>query len=390
MTSDSTSASGLPERPIAEIHPPRKATATDEARRHAYEDPEEEEAAELDDPGDPESLGSRMLRPRTLVSFAIAILIVYFVFKRLNIDPGTVWGYLRNADLLLFGAAVTVFFSSFVLRAIRWKMMLARVGFDERRGYPIPRIPGMFQIFLLSWFANCVVPARLGDAYRSFLLKERAKTSFSVGLGTILAERLIDLVVMVAMVLVTGVLVFGTSVPSRAEQAFLVGAVVVAVGIIGAVALWFLRDQVVRLVPERFSHHFLHLHGAIFDILKRPYPYAGIGILIWLCDGLRLFLIARSLGTHLGFEEAIVVSLLSALVTIVPITPAGLGVVEGFMIWLLPRVGVLPDPAAAIAFLDRFATYWILILVGLPLYFINLRRDIAVEEPVRQPQPQPQ
>lgn len=388
MTSDSPAASGFPSADNPSKRPPRTLLATDQGRHHEYEDPEEEEAAELEDPGDPESLGKRILRPRTLVSFAIAILIVYFVFRRLNIDPGTVWSNLKNADPLLFGAAVAVFFSSFVLRAIRWKMMLARVGFDEKHGYAIPAIPGMFQIFLLSWFANCVVPARLGDAYRSFLLKERAKTSFGVALGTILAERLIDLVVMVAMVLVTGVLVFGTSVPSQAEQAFLVGAVVVAIGIIGAVAFWFMRDHVVRFVPERFTHHFLHLHGAIFDILKRPYPYAGMGILIWLCDGLRLFLIARSLGTHLGFEEAIVVSLLSALVTIVPITPAGLGVVEGFMIWLLPQVGVLADPAAAIAFLDRFATYWILILVGLPLYFINLKRDITIDEPAAQPQPQ--
>ena len=390
MTLESTSGSGRPidSDPAAGL--PRQRLPVDGTRRHDYEDPEEEEAAELDDPGDPESLGSRMLRPRTLLSFAIAILIVYFVFQRLNINPRTVWSYLKNADPLLFGAAVSVFFSSFVLRAIRWRMMLARVGFDHRHGYAIPAIPGMFQIFLLSWFANCVVPARLGDAYRSFLLKERAKTSFSIGLGTILAERLIDLVVMVAMVLVTGVIVFGTSVPSQAEQAFVVGAVVVAVGILGAIALWFLRDQVVRLIPERFTHHFLHLHGAIFDILKRPYRYAGIGVLIWLFDGLRLFLIARSLGTHLGFDEAIVVSLLSALVTIVPITPAGLGVVEGFMIWLLPRVGVLADPAAAIAFLDRFATYWILILVGLPLYFINLKRDITVDDRAQRPQPQPQ
>jgi uncharacterized protein (TIRG00374 family) len=358
---------------------------SDQRHRHEYEDPEEEEAAELEDPGDPESLGSRILRPRTLVSFAIAGTIVYFVFRRLNIDPGTVWSNLKNADPLLFGAAVAVFFSSFVLRAIRWKMMLARVGFDRKRGYAIPGVPGMLQIFLLSWFANCVVPARLGDAYRSFLLKERARTSFGVGLGTILAERLIDLVVMVSMVLVTGVLVFGTSVPEKAEQAFLVGAVVVSVAIIGAIALWFTRDHVERLVPERFTHHFLHLHGAIFDILKKPYPYAAFGVLIWLLDGLRLYLIARSLGTHLSIEEAIVVALLSALVTIVPITPAGLGVVEGFMIWLLPQVGVLPDPAAAIAFLDRFATYWILILVGLPLYFFNLRRDIIVDEPAPQP-----
>ncbi len=88
MTSDSTSASGLPVAASPSKRPPRELNASDRVPTHEYEDPEEEEAAELDEPGDPESLGSRIMRPRTLVSFAIAVLIVYFVFKRLDIDPG--------------------------------------------------------------------------------------------------------------------------------------------------------------------------------------------------------------------------------------------------------------------------------------------------------------
>jgi uncharacterized protein (TIRG00374 family) len=73
------------------------------------------------------------------------------------------------------------------------------------------------------------------------------------------------------------------------------------------------------------------------------------------------------------------VGLISALVTIIPVTPAGLGVVEGFMIWALPQVGVAEGNAASVAFLDRFVTYWSLILIGLPLYFWVLRRDIAAK-----------
>jgi uncharacterized protein (TIRG00374 family) len=55
-----------------------------------------------------------------------------------------------------------------------------------------------------------------------------------------------------------------------------------------------------------------------------------------------------------------------------------LGVVEVFMIWILPQVGVASDTAAAIAILDRLITYWSLIVVGLPLYLVNLRRDVVV------------
>lgn len=338
---------------------------------------EDSSSSEGQDPG---SLGRRFKEPRTLASFAFAALIVYFVFDRLEIDPGDVWSKLKRANLFLFALAMVTFYSTFVIRAVRWKMMLERVGIDAEHGHPLPALPGMVKIFILSWFANCVVPARLGDAYRSYLLKQHSKTSFGVGLGTILAERLIDLAVMVVMVLGAGVIVFGTHAPAQAEQAALLGVTVVVIGIIGALSLFLLRERVERLIPDRFTHHFQKLHTGIFEILRRPFAYAGIGVLIWIGDGLRVYLVAKSLGADLTIPESTVVSLLSALVTIVPFTPAGLGYVEAFMIWLLPELGVAGGTAAAIAILDRLATYWSLILIGLPLYFINFRKDIKTDD----------
>lgn len=329
---------------------------------------------------DPGSLGRRFKEPRTLVSFAFAALIVYFVFDRLQIDPADVWSRLRRANPFFFALAVVTFYSTFVIRAVRWKMMLERVGIDAEHGHPLPTLLGMVKIFILSWFANCVVPARLGDAYRSYLLKQHSKTSFGVGLGTILAERLIDLVVMVVMVFGAGILVFGTHAPARAEQAVFLGAAVVVIGIIGAMTLFLLRERLERIIPDRFTHHFQKLHSGIFEILRNPFPYAGIGVLIWIGDGLRVYLVAKSLGVDLTIPESTVVSLLSALVTIVPFTPAGLGYVEAFMIWLLQELNVHEGSAAAIAILDRLATYWSLILIGLPLYFINFRKEIKSDD----------
>lgn len=329
---------------------------------------------------DPGSLGRRFREPRTLASFAFAALIVYFVFDRLEIDPADVWSRLRRANPLLFALAVVTFYSTFVIRAIRWKMMLERVGIDAEHGHPLPSLPGMVKIFILSWFANCVVPARLGDAYRSYLLKQHSKTSFGIGLGTILAERLIDLVVMVMMVLGAGILVFGTHAPEEAEQAVLLGGVVVVVGVVGALMLFLLRERLERIIPDRFTHHFQKLHTGIFEILRNPFAYGGIGVLIWIGDGLRVYLVAKSLGVDLSIPESSVVSLLSALVTIVPFTPAGLGYVEAFMIWLLQELNVNGGSAAAIAILDRLATYWSLILIGLPLYFINFRKELKTDD----------
>ena len=328
----------------------------------------------------PESLGRRFLRPRTLVSFGLAIAILVFVFRGLDIEPREVWSQLRNANLPLFVGAVAVYYLSFVARAFRWRQMLDRVDIDREHGYPVPPLRGLVQIMILSWFANCVVPARLGDAYRSYLLKERAKASFSVSLGTILAERLIDLIILVSVLLGAGLIVFGTHAPARAEQAFLLGVGVVVCGLIGVVALWLLRQRVERLLPPRLLSHFHRLHRGIFRILSRPSPYALTSVLLWLGDGLRVYLVTWSLGDQISYPAAVMVGLSSALVTIIPVTPAGLGVVEGFMIWVLPQVGVAQGNAAAIAFLDRFITYWSLILVGLPLYLWVLRRAVAGDD----------
>lgn len=336
--------------------------------------PEQVVAAEdIDSPQ--ESLGRRFLQPRTLISFALAAAIVYFVFRGLNINVDEVWRQVREANPTLLIAGLATYYLAVLLRAFRWRAMLVRVGVDRRHGYETPGVYSTFEMVVLSLFANCVVPARLGDAYRGYLLKQRSGASFGVGLGTILAERLIDVVVMVLVVVVAGIAVFGTHVPGRAEQAFLLGLAVVVIGVIGSIALFFLRDHLETRIPERFTGHFRRLNKGIFGILHNPLPFAAIGVLIWLLDGLRVFLVARALGADLSVQEAIVVSLLSALVTIVPFTPAGLGIVEGFMIWILAQVGVGHDTAAAIALIDRSITYLSLIAIGLPMYALVLRRE---------------
>lgn len=324
----------------------------------------------------PDDLGRRFLSLRTFVSFGLALAILVFVFRGLGIDLGEAWDRIRQANIPLFLGALAVFYFTFIIRSLRWTHMLSRVGIDNANGHPVPKLPGMVQIFLLSWFANCVVPARLGDAYRSYLIKQRASASFGISFGTILAERLIDLVMLVTVLLGSGLIVFGTHAPDRAENAFLIGGVVVVIGVTGVAGLWIARDRLERLLPPRLTTHFQKLHTGLFEILSRPTPYAFSSIALWLCDGLRVYLIAWSLGQHISYPAAIAVALISALVSIVPFTPAGLGVVEGFMVWALTQIDVPSGSAAAIALLDRFVTYVSLLIIGLPLYLWVLRRDI--------------
>jgi uncharacterized protein (TIRG00374 family) len=324
----------------------------------------------------PEPIQRRLLKPQTLVSFAIAIAIVVFLVKRLDINLSAVWANIRDANPWLFGAALLLYYLTFIARTLRWRYMLNQAGINREAGYKMPSNAHLFEILMLSWFANCVVPAKLGDGYRSYLMKRDSGAPGSTTLGTILAERITDLGVLFVTMTLTGILAFHGNLPSKVQNTVLIGGVMMGFAVIAILALFFARDSLQRFIPERFTRHFHDFHDAVFACLRKPTIPILVSLGIWCADGLRLFLVARSLGAHLSIELTLFVALMSALLTTLPITPAGLGVVEAAVVVVLKLVDVNADMASSIAILDRVIGYWSLILVGLILYIHRVRRDV--------------
>lgn len=376
MTDSRTVPGPRPVLPSSDAHPDDRGPSgpDDQAERAAAEAELEQETAVP-----PTSLGKRFLQPQTLISFAIAIAIAVFFILRLDIDPAQVWNNVRETNPFLYGLAFAVFYLGFILRAYRWKAMLSRCGIDERHGYHIPGLPRFLEIYLISWFANCIVPAKLGDAVRSYLFKKDTKAPFSSTFGTILTERLVDLIALFIAMIGSAVIVFGTHLPGQASNAVIGGTALLGAAAIGVAGLWFVRDRIEQRLPERLREQYVRLHGAMFASLRRPERFIGIGFVIWLSEGLRLYLVCLALGAEVTFATAVFVALMASLLTALPFTPAGLGVVEGGMTVILTSsvIGVAPDMALAITLLDRVIGYWSIIAVGSVLYLFRMRREVA-------------
>jgi uncharacterized membrane protein YbhN (UPF0104 family) len=325
----------------------------------------------------PGTLGSKLLRPHTIISFLLALAIMIFFFRRLDISLAEVRADLSKANPLYFAAAFVLYYAGMLLRGIRWRWMLVAADVEREDGAEIPGTVQLTEIMLLSWFVNCLVPARLGDAYRSYVLKREAKISFSSSLGTILAERIVDLFVLVIMMVGAGILTFhGHSTPGQAEQAYMAAGALVVIGLVAVLGLWFSRHYIERFVPERWRVQFGRLHDSLFACLRRPGRYISISAVIWVMDGARLLLVAKSLGVTLTAATGTFVALMSSMLTTLPITPAGLGVVETAMIVVLKWVDVTPSLATSTALMDRIITYWSLILIGLILYIRRFRAEV--------------
>lgn len=326
-------------------------------------------------------LSHKLLNPRTIVSFALALGIVVFIFTRLNIDPLQTWNTMLSANPLFLVTGFVVYYSAFWLRAARWKLLLGNVGYNKVSSPNMPSINGLVEIIYLSWFVNCIVPAKLGDAYRSYLLKRNSGISFATTIGTILAERVIDLLVLFGLLVASFTLV-GQRLASN-DQGFdlnlvmLTGAGMVLFLIAGLVGLRFFSHLIIRLLPHRFRDKFVSFQqGILHSFKRRSLPILlGYTMVIWLLEGGRLFFVTRSLDAQAVTLSAVIfIALLSSLLTTLPLTPGGAGLVEGAVTLALGLFLKDQHLALSIALLDRLINYWSLIVGGVILYFISRRR----------------
>src|SRR5205807_4198118 len=88
------------------------------------------------------------------------------------VDWGTALATIRNSDPLRVAAALLVYYATFPIRARRWARLLREGGLEVRGR-------DLLEILMLGWFVNCLAPAKLGDLYRSYLVKQRFNVSLS-------------------------------------------------------------------------------------------------------------------------------------------------------------------------------------------------------------------
>jgi len=344
------------------------------------------------------AIGKRLGDWRTLASFGIALAILVFAIAKSGIDPAKTWQTLRHANILFFLLAFVSYYISFPIRTHRWRRLMHNANHGALQ-QKIDHYPAwdLTQILYLSWFANVVVPAKLGDVYRAFLARRWLGVSMSRSVGTVLAERILDLVVLFPLLLVAAFLTFqsklfaahGTGSNILLALGFGLALALVAGGLL--LVIWRAGDSVLRVLPHRFHDIYNHFrHGAVSSFGREAPSLVGQTVVIWLLEGARLTCILASLnlleGGRIGPSAAIFLALGSSVLTTLPLTPGGLGVVEPFILGVLVFLGVHggKDTGAAVAVLDRIISYLSIAVFGFLLYTLSDKARIAPPAPVKQ------
>ncbi len=324
------------------------------------------------------AIGGRLGNWKTILSFAFAIAVMAFAVIKGGIDPATLWVRIRTINLGLFAGAFVIYYLSFPLRGYRWKVLLQNAYKDsDTRAVDSMSIRGLTEIVYISWFVNCVVPAKLGDLYRAYLAKLWVHISWVKTMGTILAERIIDILVLSVMLATTGFIVFHNRL-AHVGIILILGIGLAIAGIVVLIVMKTMSDRIRGLVPSRFRERYVAFEeGSLQSFRRLPWIFV-ITVVVWTLEGGRLQFVFLSLGiqahvTTVPFVPMLFFALGTAVLTTIPFTPGGLGLVEVGLLSLMVFSGIPKGEAAAVVVVDRVLSYYSVAVIGAVVYFLSQR-----------------
>ena len=288
---------------------------------------------------------------RAVVGGAVSIVALWFVLR--GVDLARTGDLLRSADLRWAAFAAALLVLDLAFRGLRWQRLLR----------PIAAVPyrSMFGYLLIGYVANNVLPARLGELIRVHYLGDREGISRASALGTVVVERVVDLVAVVA---IAAVALLVLSVRGIVANAILVGAAVAGLLLI-ALALGIVAhrlpgmDRIAALVNRypRIQNLARSLQGGL-SVAGRPRTLLEALVTsaaAWSCAILALAAMGQALGLQLTIAQAALITSGVALASAVPAGPSNLGTFEFAAVEIGKAIGVPADSAFALALLIHAA-----------------------------------
>ena len=118
-----------------------------------------------------------------IFSFFLSVLGFYYAFNK--VDVSQLWFYLKTANIFYIVLSILLIIFSVAIRAERWQLLLE--PFQKISFRPL------FSSTMIGYFGNAVMPFRFGELLRAYSISTTRKIDVSAAFGTILLERLLDM-----------------------------------------------------------------------------------------------------------------------------------------------------------------------------------------------------
>lgn len=216
---------------------------------------------------------------KTIVPLALGFgLIAYSYLSTSEEDRKQVAHYISQVPLLWVTLSVLIGVASHISRAIRWNYLLAPLGYK-------PKLSSNILLILMAYLANLGIP-RSGEVLRATALTTYEGVPFEKGFGTIVTERVIDLLMLFLVIGIALILQTSVILDYLNQQGFgLLAALVLLAG--GIIGLWI----GIRILKKSQSPLAIKLRSFLDGLMsgitsvfkmKNQLAFWGHTILIWV------------------------------------------------------------------------------------------------------------
>ncbi len=313
-----------------------------------------------------------------LLSTALAVGLCWYLYR--NQPVGEMLAKFSQINYGWVLLAGVIYLLSHYSRGVRWDMMLKPVGYEA----------GGLRTFLavmVGYLANLAVP-RMGEVTRCAMLLRTANIPVNVSFGAVVAERVIDMLMMIVITVAIFFLEFDkigdfilqglnqkNANPENSQNKWLILGIVFAIGFGGLVLLWLLRKKIQTLpFYDKVLNFLLGLKNGLLSVLQLDFRsrllFAFHSLLIWVCYCLTSYCLFFTLPetSVLGLDCALAVLVMSAVSVIIPAPAGSAGVYHYFISTTVVLYGVDSKQGMELAFLMHTTqTLFIMVSGGLAL-----------------------
>lgn len=135
---------------------------------------------------------------RVLFFLGIGVILLWLTFR--NQSFGSVFDKVKEANWYWMALSVVLSILALISRAMRWKQLIQSLGYE-------PRLKSTFNALMFGYLANLAIP-RLGEVSRCGSLGKTEKIPFDKLFGTVILERLSDVLMLLLSIIVVAFLEF--------------------------------------------------------------------------------------------------------------------------------------------------------------------------------------
>jgi uncharacterized protein (TIRG00374 family) len=306
-------------------------------------------------------------------SLAVGIILLVVLIGWTGIDK--IGAAIGSASPLWLAAATLTILPAYLIRAVRWKLLLAPVKKNVR-------VSTAFWSTSIGSMVNILVPIRMGEFVKAYILGEKEGTGFAPSFSSIVVERTLDLIGLLSIGIVTMFMV-----SAQAGLSSMVGNIFTAVGLLIAAILAIIivgikkEDLIIRVltgiiskVPlvkkytARIADFTSSLIKGLLGLSQKPKMFAAniaLTWILWLTQTSATYLTFEAFNYPLPFTAAILGGVLVSLSFILPATPGYVGSYEAFWVVIFTLLGVTQaDLLLAIGVIGHLIGVLSIIVIG--------------------------